>query len=111
VSTTSLSDLHSQFPDFPLPNELKPLATTNFRPRVSTGIEFQVVLPVVNAPFRIFYGYNPVRLDRTVGQPQGLPSRSLFPNEATYVDALQYFQPFRLVERRARLGFTVARTF
>ena len=111
VSTTSLSDLHSQFPDFPLPNELKPLATTNFRPRVSTGIEFQVVLPVVNAPFRIFYGYNPVRLNRTVSQPQSLPSRSLFPNEATYVDALQYFQPFRLVERRARLGFTVARTF
>ncbi len=111
VSTTSLSDLQKEFPFFPLPSELKPLATTNYRPRVSTGIEFQVILPIVNAPFRIFYGYNLIRLNETVAQPQSLPPRSLFPNEATYIDALRYFQPFRLVERKARLGFTVARTF
>jgi len=111
VSTTSLSSLSSEFPHFPLPSELKPIASTNYRPRVSTGIEIQVVLPVVNAPFRVFYGYNLIRLNETVSQPQSLPPRSLFPNEATYIDALRYFQPFRLVERRARLGFTVARTF
>ena len=111
LSTTSLSALHKEFPSFPLPSELKPIASTNYRPRVSTGIEFQVILPVVNAPFRIFCGYNLIRLNETVSQPQNLPSRSLFPNEATYIEALRYFQPFRLVERRARVGFTVARTF
>jgi hypothetical protein len=36
---------------------------------------------------------------------------SLFPNEATYLDALQNFLPFRLKERSGRLGFTVQRTF
>jgi outer membrane protein insertion porin family len=111
VTSTSLADLHAEFPDFPLPRELRPLAGTNFHPRVSTGIEVQVILPIVNAPFRIFYGYNLVRLNEPVRQPQSLPPRSLFPNDATYTDALRYFQPFRLEERRARVGFTVARTF
>jgi len=111
VSATSLSDLHAEFPDFSLPSESRPVVDTKPPPRVSTGFEFQVVLPIVNAPVRIFYGYNPVRLNATVSPPQSLPPRSLFLNYATYVEALRYFQPFRLVEGRAHVGFTVARTF
>ncbi|HTJ29728.1 MAG TPA: outer membrane protein assembly factor BamA, partial [Acidobacteriaceae bacterium] len=44
---------------------IRPLPNTNWVPRMSTGAELQVVLPVVNAPFRIFYAFNPLRLYRT----------------------------------------------
>jgi outer membrane protein insertion porin family len=35
---------------------------TNFRLRASTGIEFVVQLPIIQAPFRIYYAYNVNRL-------------------------------------------------
>ncbi|MEJ7607743.1 MAG: hypothetical protein WKF37_16085 [Bryobacteraceae bacterium] len=28
--------------------------------RASTGIELQVIMPVVNAPFRLYWAYNPL---------------------------------------------------
>ena len=37
---------------------------TNLVPRMSTGAELSVILPIVNAPFRIYYAYNPLRLLR-----------------------------------------------
>jgi outer membrane protein insertion porin family len=46
--------------DFPL--NLQVLPGTNFVPRMSNGAELQVILPIVNAPFRIYYAYNPLRL-------------------------------------------------
>lgn len=108
----ALADIKNQFPFFPVPDHLNPVGVTNFRPRSSTGLELQVILPVVNAPFRVFYGYNWLRLNNVITPPQNLPPVSLFPNQATYNAALsQFFAPFPLRERRARLGFTVARTF
>ena len=42
---------------------------TNFRVRGSTGIEFVVQLPIIQAPFRIYYAYNVHRLyDQLVAQ-------------------------------------------
>ncbi|MGC9157516.1 MAG: outer membrane protein assembly factor BamA [Terracidiphilus sp.] len=38
------------------------IAGTNFVPRMSIGPEIAVVVPVINAPFRIYYAYNPLRL-------------------------------------------------
>ena len=111
LSPAALSSIASEFPDFKLPTELKAISVTNFRPRGSTGLELQVVLPVVNAPFRVFYGYNFLRLNTVVAPPQQLPDPSLFPNRATYNDALSFFKPFPLRDRKARLGFTVARQF
>ena len=47
-----------------------PIASgTNFRVRGSTGIEFVVQLPIIQAPFRIYYAYNVHRLyDQLVAQ-------------------------------------------
>jgi outer membrane protein insertion porin family len=111
VQQEALSGIRTQFPWFPLPDTLKPIGLTNFRPRGSTGLEVQVVLPVVNAPFRVFWGYNFLRVNDTVIPPQDYPPESLFPNHATYEAALGAFRGFRLADRRSRLGFTVARTF
>jgi len=41
---------------------IHPIAGTNFVPRMSTGVELSVIMPVVNAPFRLYYAYNPLRL-------------------------------------------------
>lgn len=109
---SGLQQIQQEFPYFPLPSELKPIPATNYTPRASTGLELQVIIPFgINAPFRIFYGYNPLRLDTLVTPPQSLPPLSLFPNRATYNDVLQFFRPFPLRDRRGRLGFTVARQF
>jgi outer membrane protein insertion porin family len=112
VQPTALEGIRKDYPWFPTPDKLRAIAVTNYRPRGSTGIEVQVVLPIVNAPFRVFYGYNFLRVNATVIPPQNLPPESLFPNHATWEDAVRlYFQGFHLEDRKSRLGFTVARTF
>jgi len=111
VLQSSLQAITKDYPYFPVLETLKPISVTNFRPHGTAGIEVQVVLPVVNAPFRVFWGYNFLRLNDTVVPPQDLPPESIFPNQATYEAALPFFRGFRLVDRKSRLGFTVARTF
>jgi outer membrane protein insertion porin family len=111
LNPTALSSLTQQFPTFPVPNHLQPVAKDNFTPRSSTGLELQVMLPVVNAPVRLYYGYDWLRLDTVVAPPQIVPPASLFPNQATYNDVLTFFAPLRLRERRGMVGFTVARQF
>jgi len=111
LATFALSNIESKYPYFPIPSELRPVASTNFHPRSSTGLDVQVILPMINAPLHIFYGYNWLRLNSVVTPPQDLPPESMFPNPATYADALRNFVPFRLRERKGRVGFTVERTF
>ena len=40
---------------------------------MSNGAELQVILPIVNAPFRLYYAYNPLRLFRDLPQQLALP--------------------------------------
>ncbi len=101
---------------------LKPVAGTNWTPRMSTGLELQVMLPVINAPFRIYWAYNPLRLDTTATAPTSL-TRSMFPGAAppylykaagdyTFTQALNtYGSTFTLREPRKTFRFTVATTF
>lgn len=50
------------------------LPGTNSGLRMSTGLEFQIVMPVLNAPFRVDYALNPARVDGTFSGPiTGLP--------------------------------------
>ena len=49
--------------------EVRFLPGTNSGIRLSTGIELQVMMPVINAPFRLIYGFNPLRLNRVVTTP------------------------------------------
>jgi len=103
--------------NFPL--ELGTVPHTNFVPRMSVGGELQVILPVVNAPFRIFYAYNPVRLYRDLPQQLALDNgtfRSLFPNSGaglfSYQQALQFYgAAYQLREPRKTFRLTVGTTF
>jgi outer membrane protein insertion porin family len=58
--------------DFPL--HLHTVPGTNIVPRMSNGAELQVILPIVNAPFRIYYAYNPLRLFKDLPQNLVLPA-------------------------------------
>ena len=56
------------------------LPGTNSGLRMSTGIEFQVVMPVLNAPFRVDFAFNPARIDQTfIGPVTGTPFTILQP--------------------------------
>ena len=44
---------------------------TNNKLRGSTGVEFQFTLPIVNAPFRLIFAYNPQRLSGSITTPNG----------------------------------------
>ena len=109
--------------DFPLFSQnLTTLARTNWVPRMSTGLELQVFLPVVNAPFRIYWAFNPLRLD-TIGESPIPITPSLFPHDPvtgqlttagayTYQLTKNTFSPqYLLREPRKTFRFSVATTF
>ncbi len=94
---------------------LSPVPGTNFVPRMSTGIEVQVILPIVNAPMRIYYAYNPLILNTFADTPN-LITRDMFPaggaGDFSYQEALRAFAPaFRLKDPRTTFRFTVSTTF
>jgi len=101
---------------------LKPVAGSNWTPRMSTGLELQVMLPVINAPFRIYWAYNPLRLDTTATAPTAI-TRGMFPGatapylykaagDYTFTQAVNtYGSVFTLREPRKTFRFTVATTF
>jgi outer membrane protein insertion porin family len=102
----------------PPSQDLQILGSTNWRPRMSTGLELQMFLPVINAPFRIYWAYNPLRLDTPANPPIPI-TRSMFPTgqaqaagDYTYALAKQAYSPsFLLREPRKTFRFTVATTF
>jgi outer membrane protein insertion porin family len=87
------------------------LATDTQKIRMSTGLELQVLMPVVNAPFRFYWAYNPLRLETFVAPPIAA-DRSYFPNEATFINAAASVgQPLPYFERARVFRFTISRTF
>ena len=114
-----------QVPGFS-PLQLNTMPHTNFVPRMSVGGEIQAVLPIINAPMRLFYAYNPLRLYRDVPQQLALPNtcapgqtacfQNLFPNSDagrfSYQEALSLYGPsYQLREPRKTFRLTVGTTF
>jgi outer membrane protein insertion porin family len=87
------------------------LATATQKPRMSTGIELQVMMPVVNAPFRFYWAYNPLRVTDLLQTPIAA-DRSFFPNQASFNNSVaQFGQASPFVERQRVFRFTISRTF
>ncbi|HXG33030.1 MAG TPA: BamA/TamA family outer membrane protein, partial [Bryobacteraceae bacterium] len=90
----------------------KPLiASGTEKIRASTGWELQVLMPVVNAPFRLYWAYNP-SVAGVFLQPPVVLDRSAFPNQATFLNAVSSFGrgvPF--FEPRTTFRFSIGRTF
>ncbi len=99
----------------PYSSNLPIVSGTNYQTRMSTGLELQVILPIVNAPFRIYWAYNPLRINETVNSPNPI-TRSMFPAGAagdfTFAQAISIYQPkYYLAEPLKTFRFTVATTF
>jgi outer membrane protein insertion porin family len=96
-------------------NLINPVYGTNLVPRMSTGGEIDVMMPIINAPFRLFYAYNPLRLDKNFYAPD-LITRSMFPaggaGDYSYAQAQQaYGAQYQAREPRKTFRFTVSTTF
>ena len=75
------------------------------------GVELKVMLPVVNAPFRVYFAYNPSTIRENL-QPPIVADRAAFPNAATFNNAVASFgQIYPFDDRRTYFHFTVGRTF
>jgi outer membrane protein insertion porin family len=69
LNPTGVANINSQFPLAGQTEHLQISSGSNFHPRSSTGIEFNVNLPIVQAPFRIYWAYNPLRFHETIVAP------------------------------------------
>ncbi|HZP16852.1 MAG TPA: BamA/TamA family outer membrane protein, partial [Terriglobales bacterium] len=106
--------------NFPFSQELQVLSSGNWQPRASTGLELQMFLPVINAPFRIYWAYNPLRMDQVSHSPVPI-TRDMFPpcpgplcgaGDYTFQLTRNTFSPdYRLREPRKTFRFTVGTTF
>jgi len=108
--------------------DIRPIEGTNFVPRMSLGAELGVIMPIINAPFRLYFAYNPLRLyerpfcnDVNLGIKQyscsaELITRSMFPTggagDFTYSEAIQaYGSQYVFREPRKTFRLTVSTTF
>ncbi len=111
LNSERLEQLNQEFPQAGFTNQAY-IQPGSQQVRTSTGVELQVLMPVVNAPFRIYWAYNPTRFEGTLAAPI-VADRSYFPNSTTYNNALSSIGavlPYS-VERSAMFRFTVGRTF
>jgi len=70
LNSTDFSTLANDFPSTKIPQTLQFQPGTNFKPRTSAGLELVVQLPIVQAPFRIYWAYNINRMAEVITAPQ-----------------------------------------
>jgi outer membrane protein insertion porin family len=142
LDPSAIATLQEKFPNpaFPLTHfssTLKIIPGTNFTPHTSAGVELVIQLPIIQAPFRIYYAYNYLRLTETItppcttGQTKENCGQGAFFIDQTQLDRLppgvyqtqivpqldtilaQQVQriPAGLLEPKHTFRFTVSRTF
>jgi len=98
-----------------VPNRLGVIPGTNIQPRVSVGPQITAMLPIINAPVRLYFAFNPVRLHQDVNS-QFIVTRSMFPageaGDFTYNEAkANYGSQYFLWEPRKTLRISVSTSF
>jgi outer membrane protein insertion porin family len=137
VSTLQEQYPNQFFPNLKFSNNLQIISGTNFTPHTSAGIELVVQLPIIQAPFRIYYAYNYLRLTETIqppcqagqtpatcGQgayyidpnqfaalPPGVYQTQIYPQLQTILQQQVQRLPAALLEPSHTFRFTVSRTF
>jgi len=110
VNPGEIANLNAEFPQASYSNKIQ-IAPGTQAMRMSTGLEIQVILPIVQAPFRVYYAYNPLVVREYV-QPPVIFDRSVFPNAATFEGAIStYGQAYPYFEQHGTFRFTIGRTF
>ena len=110
LEASHIDDLNLQFPQASFDRRVRIEQGTQ-KIRTSTGVEFQIMLPIVQAPFRVYFAYNPTVVQRYL-QPPILIDRAAFPNYATFAHSVATFgQQYPFFERRRVFRFTIGKTF
>ena len=97
------------------PSRLGAIPGTNIVPRLSVGPQVTAMLPIINAPVRLYFAFNPARLHQDQGS-QVVFTRSMFPKggagDFTYSQALaNYGSEYFLWEPRKTLRVSVSTSF
>jgi outer membrane protein insertion porin family len=123
LDTGGYEQLQTTFPNRTISSSLQLAPGSNFAPRTSTGIEFVVQLPIVQAPFRVYWAFNPTLYSHTVtapassfylsdtfknSLPPGVYDLQIAP---TLDELLKDPQKIYFNERRSTFRFSVSRTF
>jgi outer membrane protein insertion porin family len=78
LNSLDYSTLVQQFPGTSISRTLPFQPGTNFKPRTSAGVELVIQLPIVQAPFRLYWAYNFTRESEVITAPT-----TQFPGPAT----------------------------
>lgn len=131
LNQQALTQFQQQYPNPDFPNtrvssNLSIISGTNFLPHTSAGAEIDVVLPIVNAPFRFYYAYNYHRLNETISGlpgayylseavknslPPGVLQTQIAPELVQQIAEQQQHIPAGLLEPKHTFRFTVGKTF
>jgi outer membrane protein insertion porin family len=122
INPTGYANITSQFPGIPVSNTLQIAPGTNFALRDSAGIEFVIQLPIVNAPFRLYYALNALRVYQQIVAPPSVfdtdtvkaeVTPDVFQNviEPQLQNSLINSERINFFEPRSTFRFTVSRTF
>ncbi|MBZ5581299.1 MAG: outer membrane protein assembly factor BamA, partial [Acidobacteriia bacterium] len=107
---SQVDNLNNQFPQAGFDGRVR-IVPGSQKIRTSTGLEVGVMLPIVQAPFRVYFAYNPSVLRQWM-QPPIVADRASFPNNATFIQSLaNYAMPIPWFEKRTMFRFTIGRTF
>jgi outer membrane protein insertion porin family len=110
VNADEVNSLNGQFPAAGF-NDKVLIAPGTQAIRSSVGLELSVILPIVQAPFRIYYAYNPTTVQQTLRSPIVLDP-STMPNGATVSNAINTYSPsYPDLEKKSTFRFTIGRTF
>ena len=123
LDSAGLSTLLQTFPNTSLSTHLLLAPGSNFRPRASGGAEIVVQLPIIQAPFRLYWSYNFLRYNQLIVSPNGdffvsdSLRNSLPPGVLDFQIVPQLTRivsnpaQFRYTDPLKTLRFTVSRTF
>jgi outer membrane protein insertion porin family len=110
VNSGQVNNLNNQFPSAAFSNQVL-IAPGTEKVRSSVGLEFSVILPVVQAPFRLYYFYNPLVVQQGLRSPIVMDP-SQFPNGATLANAITTYSPaYPFIEKKSGFRFSIGRTF
>lgn len=120
LNDRALEELRTLFPNTSIPDNFDLVPGTNAQIRSSTGLELVINLPIVNAPFRIYWAYNLTRLNKQieipassfrvpegVTLPPGVFESQIEPN----LDLAFRQRTVSIVEPLKTFRFTISRTF
>jgi outer membrane protein insertion porin family len=141
LNPSAVTTLQQEYPnpDFPglrFGKDLQLISGTNFAPHTSAGAELVVQLPIIQAPFRLYWAYNYKRLSGNIAGPlvtsangtelpgayylsdaqksslpYGVLQTQIVPQLEQYLRLQRQTLPASLIEEKSVFRFTVSRTF